>query len=450
MSAATGTVDAMNDFTWLFVLCALLVGFLVGGAAVAVYSRRAYGPQLEDLRHGLFVEQQKVGDLQALNAGYDAEARLLRERCSEYELREEKASVRQEQDHSVLRALAPVAEQLQRVQLQVGQLERDRAAQFGQLSEQLARAATQDAELLKSTAQLTGALKSGQVRGTWGEVQLKRIVEAAGMLPHVDFREQVVTDQGQRPDMVVTLPGGKSIIVDSKVPLDAYLRAQDVDPLSSAEAAEQYSALLAQHSKALRAHVDTLGSKSYWSALPGSPELVVCFLPAESFLSAAIQQDAGLLEHAFSKSVILASPASLLAVLKGLAVAWRQELLTENARELFEQTQTLYDRLGTMGIHINQLGRSLKSSVEKYNSFVGAMESRVLPSVRRIQDLDPGLGTPSSKSSEDRQAILKMSPLENAPRPLTATELIEERHLQDNASRSFAQRNSEGGLSETA
>ena len=442
----------MNDFTWLFVLFALLLGLILGAVFVAIYSRRSFGPQLDELRHGLFVEQQKVGDLQALNAGYDAEARLLRERCSEYELREEKAALRQEQDQSVLRALAPVAEQLHRVQQQVGQLERDRATQFGQLSEQLARAAAQDAELLKSTTQLTGALKSGKVRGTWGEVQLKRIVETAGMLPHVDFREQVVNDNGQRPDLVVTLPGEKSIIVDSKVPLDAYLKAQDIDPRSSSEAAEEYERLLAQHSKALRAHVDALGSKAYWNSLPGSPEMVVCFLPAESFLSEAVQQDAGLLEHAFSKSVILASPTSLLAILKGLAVAWRQELLTENARELFEQTQVLYDRLGTMGTHVNQLGRSLKSSVEKYNSFVGALESRVLPSVRRIRDLDPGLGAESSKSAEERRAILNVSTLENAPRPLTATELIEERHLNENASQAplNVSKNNESGLSETA
>ncbi|APF41560.1 DNA recombination protein RmuC [Neomicrococcus aestuarii] len=438
----------MNDFTWLFVLCALLAGALIGGLAVAVYSRRAYGPQLDELRHGVFVEQQKVSDLQALNAGYDAEARLLRERCSEYELREEKAAERQLQDQSVLRALAPVAEQLHRVQQQVGQLERDRSTQFGQLSEQLTRAALQDAEILKSTTQLTGALKAGQVRGTWGEVQLKRIVEAAGMLPHVDFKEQVVTDQGQRPDLVVTLPGGKSIIVDSKVPLDSYMRAQDLDPHASVEELEHYQKLLAQHAKALRAHVDTLGSKAYWNALPGSPEMVVCFLPAESFLAEALRQDATLLEHAFSKSVILASPASLLAILKGLAVAWRQELLTENARELFEQTQVLYERLGTMGTHVSQLGRSLKSSVEKYNSFVGALESRVLPSVRRIRDLDPGLGAESSTSAEERRALLNVSALENAPRPLTATELIEERHLSDNASQ--PQRESRDDLSESA
>lgn len=242
------------------------------------------------------------------------------------------------------------------------------------------------------------------------------------MLPHVDFDEQVITADRLRPDMVVNLPGSKSIVIDAKVPLDAYLRAQDLCPASGPEAATRQAELLAAHAKALRAHVDALGSKKYWESVGGSPELVICFLPAESFLAEALAADATLLDHAFSKNVALASPATLLAMLKGLAFAWRQELLTDNARALFEQSRELYERLGTMGGHVGRLGSSLRSSVERYNSFVGALETRVLPAARRIRDLDPGIGAgidPAAKLHE-------VATLEANPRVLGAVELLDD------------------------
>ncbi|GAB4099942.1 DNA recombination protein RmuC [Sinomonas halotolerans] len=327
-----------------------------------------------------------------------------------------------EQENTVLQALAPVAEKLGAVQRQVALLERDRLEQYGQIAEQLKAAQQSDAALLTTTHALTAALANNASRGTWGEVQLRRVVEAAGMLERVDFSEQVTASGdagGVRPDLVVSLPGGKQIVVDSKVPLGAYLRAQEHAQDASASGEQERSRLLAEHAKALRSHVDTLGNKKYWDAVGASPELVVCFLPAESFLAEALRTDPGLLDHAFARNVALASPATLLALLKGVAFGWRQELLTENARELFELSQQLYGRLGTMGGHVAKLGSSLKSSVERYNSFVGALETRVLPTARRISALDPGAP----------ESLPGLAPVEATPRVLSAGELLDEEIL---------------------
>jgi DNA recombination protein RmuC len=409
----------MDAIGWIVAGLTFVLGALVGAAALWWFGARA---SLAGLREENDDAARRLGDAAAALAAAHAEKRMLQGRVDE-------DRERGRQDQSVLQALAPVAEKLRQVQTQVSILERDRVEQFGQLSQQLVVAAEQDAALLRTTASLAGALRNNASRGTWGEVQLRRVVEAAGMLNHVDFSEQTTTHTGQRPDLVVSLPGGKSVAVDSKVPLGAYLEAQELDTDADPAARVRQRELLAAHAKALRSHVDALGSKKYWESVPGSPELVVCFLPAESFLAAALTADAGLLDYAFSRNVALASPATLLSILKGLAFAWRQELLTENAKALFDQSRELYERLGTMGGHVTRLGSSLKASVEKYNSFVGALESRVLPSARRIQELDPGLGAdPSTRTT------LEALPLEATPRVLSATELLDERQFADNAS----------------
>ncbi|MEA5453242.1 DNA recombination protein RmuC [Sinomonas sp. JGH33] len=333
-----------------------------------------------------------------------------------------------EQENSVLQALAPVAEKLNAVQRQVAVLERDRVEQYGQLAQQLQTAQESDAALLRTAHALTAALANNASRGTWGEVQLRRVVEAAGMLDRVDFSEQVsaVGESGAvRPDLVVQLPGGKQIVVDSKVPLGAYLKAQELAHDPGTQSADTRRRHLADHAKALRAHVDALGSKRYWESMGASPELVVCFLPAESFLAAALTEDSALLDYAFSRNVALASPATLMALLKGVAFAWRQELLTDNARELFDLSQQLYSRLGTMGGHVAKLGASLKSSVERYNAFVGALESRVFPTARRISALDPGAP----------EMLPDVAPLASTPRVLSASELLDDQQLRDSGLR---------------
>lgn len=394
----------------LVALLALVVGWLAG--AVWVRRRETHDGA------GLPALQSRLASAEAALAAATAERDLL--------VRQNAAlTSMDEQENTVLHALAPVAEKLNAVQHAVAVLERDRVEQFGQLSQQLREARASDAAVLQSAHTITAALANNSSRGTWGEVQLRRVVEAAGMLDRVDFAEQVATsgDAGAvRPDLVVLLPGGKQIVVDSKVPLGAYLKAQEHTQDQSPSGVEQRDRHLAEHAKAVRAHVDALASKKYWEAVGASPELVVCFLPAESFLAEALRADAGLLDYAFSRNVALASPATLMALLKGVAFGWRQELLTENARELFDLSQQLYGRLSTMGGHVARLGASLKGSVERYNAFIGALESRVLPTARRISSLD--LGAP--------ETLPELPPVETTPRVLSASELLDEQMWKDN------------------
>src|SRR6478609_1407505 len=368
--------EAMDAFALILALFMLLLGALAGAAATYFSLRR----NSHALEADFDQVSSRLSEVTAQLAAADAERRLLA--AQNRELGEART-----QDGSVLRALAPVAEKLSAVQQQEARLS--------------------DEQLIRSTHALESALRSNSARGQWGEVQLRRVVEAAGMLRHVDFHEQVHsgqahssgTDGSLRPDLVVQLPGDKQLVVDAKVPLASYLAAQD---LGAAQAGQQSSQLpgsqqahLAAHAKALKAHVDALGSKKYWDIPGNSPELVVCFLPAESILAAALTADPALLDYALSKNVVLASPGTLLAVLKSVAFTWRQDVLTDSARELFELARQLYDRMGTLGENVTKLGSSLKTSVERYNSMVGTLEARVLPTARKLNALEAaGLATP--------------------------------------------------------
>ncbi|WP_307088952.1 DNA recombination protein RmuC [Arthrobacter sp. B2I5] len=387
----------MDAFALILALLMLLLGALAGAAATYFTLRR----NSHALEADFDQVSSRLSEVTAQLAAADAERRLLA--VQNRELGEART-----QDGSVLRALAPVAEKLSAVQQQVALLERDRVEQYGQLAQQLQEARLSDEQLIRSTHALESALRSNSARGQWGEVQLRRVVEAAGMLRHVDFVEQVHSaghDSAVRPDLVVQLPGDKQLVVDAKVPLSSYLEAQElgaVDPrpgqssgLQSANDGRNRQVLLAAHAKALRAHVDALGTKKYWDIPGNSPELVVCFIPAESILAAALTADAGLLDHALSRNVVLASPSTLLAVLKSVAFTWRQDVLTDSARELFELARQLYDRMGTLGENVSKLGSSLKSSVDRYNAMVGTLEARVLPTARKLNSLEEtGLVTP--------------------------------------------------------
>ena len=386
----------MDAFALILSLLMLLVGAVAGAAVVYLLVRR----------RTLAVEQDfdavsvRLSEVSAQFAAADAERRLLA--VQNRELGESR-----NQDGSVLRALAPVAEKLTAVQQQVSLLERDRLEQYGQLAQQLQEARLSDEQLLRSTHALESALRSNSARGQWGEVQLRRVVEAAGMLRHVDFHEQVhsvqqhgaATDSSLRPDLVVQLPGQKQLVVDAKVPLTSYLAAQELGASAGGQLhiqgpGGQQTHLLA-HAKALKAHVDALSNKKYWDIPGNSPELVVCFLPAESILAAALSADPALLDYALSRNVVLASPSTLLAVLKSVAFTWRQDVLTDSARELFELAHQLYERMGTLGENVSKLGASLKTSVDRYNSMVGTLEARVLPTARKLNSLDAaGLTTP--------------------------------------------------------
>lgn len=389
----------------------MLAGWFAGGARATTRSSlasaelRARLAASEAGRHGV---QAQLDHQQLLYRELAAQAR------SDQASREE----RERREQAVLRALAPVHETLQSMQAKVDDLERDRHAQFGTLAEQL-RQAHQSGEALRATTEsLASALRSGSTRGVWGETQLRRVVEAAGLTRYIDFDTQtsITSDAGAgRPDMVIRLPGDKAIAVDAKVPLDAYLEASAI-PLTAlgAEGARR-KALLEKHVKAVRAHIDALARKTYWAGLSSSPEFVVCFVPSESLLAAALEEDPSLLDYAFGKRVALASPVNLWAVLKTVAYTWTQQDVSQEARALFELGNELYERLGTLAGHADDLRRAIERTVDSYNRFAGSLESRVLVTARRFPGID----------QTKLDALAAPTVVEKSPRRLIAPELLD-------------------------
>jgi DNA recombination protein RmuC len=334
------------------------------------------------------------------------EANLLRERVVDLE-----AAVAD--DAQTAAALAPLREALGRVEQQVGTLERDRTHQFAALETTITQVRESTMALGRQTQSLAGSLNSSTVRGAWGEVQLRRVLEHAGLLARCDFDEQVSRvsrhDQRVRPDVVVRLPGDKHLVVDAKAPMRAFLAAQ-ADDLDGSERGR----LLREHAVALKSHVTSLAAKDYWSAFDASPEMVVCFVPSDAMLSAALSADPALHEDAMARRVVLVGPGALLALLRTVAFTWQQDALTAHAQEVMRLGRDLYDRLGTLGAHTSRMGSALQRSVEAYNQLVGALESRVLVSARRMHEagvVETPLPTPT--------------PVETGPRVLTALELIE-------------------------
>jgi DNA recombination protein RmuC len=301
------------------------------------------------------------------------------------------------------------------------EVENDRVDAYAQLRTEVRQMQAVSTALSTSTGQLVAALRAPQVRGRWGEQQLRRIVEAAGMLEHCDFTEQVsaTTDAGGvRPDLVVRLAGGRHVVVDAKAPLEAYLTALEArdEPARNAQ--------LDQHAKHLRAHIEQLSAKSYWAAFESSPEFVVLFLPADPFLDAALQRDPTLLEHAFARDIVLATPATLIALLRTVAFAWRQEALARNAVQVHTLGRDLYARLSTMGSHLTRLGTSLSATVTAYNKTVGSLESRVLVTARKFADLgvsDESIEAPPQVELAPRQ--LQSPELASDPESIDSGEL---------------------------
>jgi DNA recombination protein RmuC len=281
---------------------------------------------------------------------------------------------------------AEVMQGLDRLSDQLHDLEHARATWQGQLQQQVLDMRLTADGLRRETQSLSTALRRPQVRGRWGELHLRRAVELAGLVEHCDFEEQVHlragTDGALRPDLVVRLVGERSVVVDAKVPLDAFLDATSCDD------PDERDLHLARHARQLRGHVEMLGSKRYWRSLAETPEFVVLFLPAESFLSAALEADGSLIEHAADRGVVLASPTTLIALLRTVAHGWRHESLADRAREIHRVGRDLHERLGTMGGHLGRLGRSLDTAVAAYNQAIGSWESRVLVAARRFEELD--------------------------------------------------------------
>ena len=312
---------------------------------------------------------------------------------------------------AVARAIAPLHETLLRYERRVADLERERVDAYAELREQVRSMNTVSGELRTETKQLVAALRAPQVRGRWGEHQLRRIVEAAGLLEHCDFAEQVTAAaEGQtvRPDLVVRLHGGRTVVVDAKAPLEGYLTAMEARDERTRDAS------LDQHARHLRGHVDALAAKEYWAAFAPSPDFVVLFVPADPFLDAALQHDPTLMEHAFRRGVVLATPATLIAMLRTVAYSWRQEELARNAVAVHGLARELYGRIATLGDHVGRLGAALGGAVTAYNKAVGSLESRVLVSARKLAEMgvsDDDLPVPAQ--------------LEVAPRQPQAPELLD-------------------------
>ena len=310
--------------------------------------------------------------------------------------------------------LGPVAQSLHRLDGQLRTVEKEREAAYGALREQVGAMHRTSEQLQSETRQLVNALRAPQVRGRWGELQLERVVQLAGMVEHCDFSRQVsATDASGdddtlvRPDLIVHLAGGKQIVLDAKVPFGAYLEAVDAtDP-------DRRRDRLAAHTRHLRAHVDSLAHKSYWQRFEPTPEFVVLFVPGDPFLEAALQADPSLLEHAFERNVVIATPTTLIALLRTVAYTWRQEALARNAAKVHELGRELHTRLGTMGGHVARLGKALGGAVEAYNKTVTSLESRVLVTARRFSELEvvsDQLDTPDQ--------------VERIPRSVQAVELV--------------------------
>ena len=352
-------------------------------------------------------------ELKAEAAAADATATALREQVEQLLRQQHAAQSRSDSDNRVLQALSPVQEVLRTMQQKVTDLEAQRSIQHGQLSEQL-KNATESEEHLRSTAEsLASALRSNSTRGVWGETQLRNVVQAAGLIERVDFDVQasIHSDAGAgRPDMVIHLPGGKNIAVDAKVPFTAFLEASQIAVTATGEEGARREALMKQHVRVIRGHIDTLSSKAYWAGLDASPELVIAFIPSESLVSSAMEADPSIMDYAFSRKVALASPVTLWSVLKTVAFSWQQDVLTDQAKTLFDLGKELYQRLSTLSEHADKLRRSIDSTVSSYNQFANSLETRVLVSARKLNALDESKVIPEART------------IETAAKPLTAIE----------------------------
>jgi DNA recombination protein RmuC len=409
----------MNDA--LIVIAALLAGSIAG----FLLARRHFASRHADDDAALAVARQEadaataqamatremtsreIADARAGEAGAVATAERLHQ--ENLELKDQAR-----RDHDVIRALEPVRSKLADVEEHVTRLEQERTAQYSALAEQMRGAAITDERLRKQAEALVGALRTTSARGQWGEVELRRVLEVSGLMRHIDFVEQTAltgghpTGPGRRPDVVVRLPADKSIAIDAKVPLTSYLDAANIPDGAADSEARDKEHLLAQHSMALRSHIDALAAREYWSGLESSPEFTVMFIPTESLLGEALRADPSLLEHALAKNIAPATPSSLLALLKTVATIWQQSDVTADARDLLKLGRELYGRLGVLGDHMSKLGRSLTGAVRDYNAAVGSWERGVVVTTRRFEAFDTSK-LALTPISEDRAQVRQLT-----------------------------------------
>jgi DNA recombination protein RmuC len=398
------------------VVIALLIGVVVGALAVLLAVRPALVERRRRIDQVVALERELAEAHAELAAGervLDERVTAAIARISSQALDANSTRFLELAEARLSGYVRPLKDSLERMDQQLKGVERVRQEAYGTLTESVRQLRSDQERLRAETGNLVTALRAPHVRGRWGEIQLRRVIEMAGMVEHCDFVEQQTTtdDEGRvlRPDVVVRLPGGKHIVVDSKVPLVAYL-----DAFRETASEDERVARLGDHARHVREHVLRLGQKAYWRQLPATPEFVVMFLPDETFLRAAVEQDPSLVELAVSNNVIPASPTNLIGLLRAVHYGWQQETIAESARAVSDLGRELYKRIATMGAHFARMGKSLDGAVKAYNETVGSLERQVLPQARRFERHGiTGIEPP------------ELQPIERQTRALAAAELVE-------------------------
>lgn len=380
--------------------------FLCAGVGATIGYLLSQKPQISP--KSMSSEEFHNLSMQALNQNSDAFLKLATNTMERFQERAE--SQFEKKEESINSLMKPVKESLDKFDGKIKELENARIGAYMSLKEQIVSLSQTQKELKQETGNLVKALRAPIVRGRWGEIQLRRVVEISGMIEHCDFVEQQILEGDEkrlRPDLIVRLPGGRNIILDAKAPLEAYLEAIECQDDRSAKVK------MKDHARQIRQHMTLLGRKSYWEQLTTAPDFVVLFLPSESFFSAALEHDPALIEVGVEQKVILATPTTLIALLKSVSYGWRQEAISKNAEEISQLGAELYKRTFDLASHWQKLGKHIEQTVQSYNQAVGTLESRVLVSARRFRDLET---CDSTKEIEILEVIT------SSPRPLSAPE----------------------------
>lgn len=423
-----------GEWLWLVIVSGVVVGAVVGAliagararqrsqslhVEIAVLKAQLKGEEQLEREHHAALERS----IERLKSSFDTIAnsslrsnselflQLAREHLGQHQ--QSASAALSEREKAIESMLTPIREALGKTEQQILRIEKERAETFGSLRSSLESVALGQQALQKETRTLVNALRRPEVRGQWGEMTLRRLVELAGMLEHCDFKEQVhvrVEDGNLRPDMIVHMPDSRDLVVDVKTPLDAYLEAVD------AATDEQRAVAMRRHANAIAERVRQLGAKNYWSQFERSPDFVILFIPGDQFLAAALAEQPNLLEDAIRQDVIIATPSSFIALLKAVAYGWRQMALAKNAETIRTLAEDLYKRLAIFTGHLGKLGRNLGNSVDHFNAAIGSLERQVLPGARKFTEL----GVRPEREIETLEPIDKLArePLENGERKI--------------------------------